>query len=1047
MSNTTANFIIYNASAGSGKTYTLVRNYLVKVLSSSDLGRFKKILAVTFTNKAVAEMKERILSSLYHFSQPQVSKEHQSMFTEIQNELQLNQEDLQQKAKKVLHYLLHNYTAFNVQTIDKFTQSVIRTFAFDLNLNNNFGVELDSTSILEYAVDELLNQVGRDTDITKTVLDYMRSNINEDSAWNIKKSLLQISKIILNENDVPHLKLLEHKTVADFNTLKKSLQQKLLENKKAIINHASELLLEFENKQIANDFKGNYIPKYFTKVSLEGKVDFSRATPAWQKNIETADFYNKTCPENIKQVIDQIRPEIISVFLKVKQLGIQNEYILRILKNNTQMSLLGNIYKISEQYKKENNVLLISDFNQLIFETIKDQPTPFIYERLGEKFKDFFIDEFQDTSVMQWNNLIPLAENALSSEVDSTDTTGTLTLVGDAKQAIYRWRGGKAEQFINMYRNSNAPLFPSANKRIENLDTNFRSYSNLITFSNNFFTYLASQFSSPIYNELYKEGNHQKTNSKEGGYVQFDFVEGKNAEEKGEAYAQKTYETICDVISNEFDYKDISILVRTNSQGVHLANYLNEKNIPIISSESLLLQNSNAVQLLINYAKFITNLQDSTIRLTFFKSIAVFLNLEDKHKFLSKCMVSNLDELQNYIKENNLFLPLSPFKEMSIYEAFEYCVRCFNLDQTADAYVQFFMDFVYEYANKINLGIIDFIEYWDAKKEKLSIVSPEEKNAVQILSIHKSKGLEYPVVIYPFADTDTQKTRDLNLWMPLGKLSSLFSEAYVSYNKNIFELYSDDTKAKKEEIISLNELDNFNVLYVALTRAKEQLYVISNHAKEKTPPKGHFQFYFLDFLSASNFEKISESTYVFGSPIKISKTKQKKAAVQLDAYINSDKHNHGITQVIPKATLNEDQVAKVARGNIFHEVLSKIYDRSSAEAVLQQYKNILSSDDLKQLGSNIEEIVGHRFFKTIYDGRNQIYNEREFVHHKKILIPDRVEFDALGNVYIIDYKTGEKDSKYVTQIEEYASIFQELYQKTVKKYIIYMGNTLQIEEL
>lgn len=1047
MSHTTANFVIYNASAGSGKTYTLVRNYLVKVLSSSDLGRFKRILAVTFTNKAVAEMKERILTSLYHFSQPQISKEHQSMFTEIQNELQLNQRDLQQKAQKVLHYLLHNYTAFNVQTIDKFTQSVIRTFAFDLNLNSNFEVELDSTSILEHSVDELLNKVGRDSDVTKTVLDYMRSNINEDSTWNIKKSLLEISKIILNENDVPHLKLLEHKTVAHFNALKKSLQQKLLENKKDIINSARELLLEFENKQISNDFKGNYIPKYFTKVSLEGKVDFTRTTPVWQKNIETADFYNKNCPENIKQVIDQTRPEIISVFSKVQHLGIQNEYILRILKNNTQMSLLGNIYKISEQYKKENNKLLISDFNRLIFDTIKDQPAPFIYERLGEKFKDFFIDEFQDTSVMQWNNLIPLAENAISSEIESIDTTGTLTIVGDAKQAIYRWRGGKAEQFINMYRNNETTLFPSAIKKVENLGTNFRSYSNLIEFNNNFFTYIASQFSSPIYNELYKEGNCQKTNSKEGGYVQFDFVEGKNAEEKEEAYAKKTFETIMQIVSNKFDYKDISILVRTNKQGVLLANYLNEKNIPIISSESLLLQNSNAVQLLINYAKFITNLQDSTIRLTFFKSVAIFLNLKEKHEFLSVCMISGLDELQHYFKGNNLLLPLSPFKKMPIYEAFEYCIRCFDLHKNVDAYVQFFMDFVYEYSNKINLGVIDFIEYWDSKKEKLSIVSPEEKNAVQILSIHKSKGLEYPVVIYPFADTDTQKIRDLNLWMPLGDMSNLFSEAYVSYNKNIFELYNDDTKAKKEEIISLNELDNFNVLYVALTRAKEQLYVISNHVKEKTPSKGHFQYYFLEFLSASNFEKRNEITYVFGNPQKISQTKQKTTSIQLESYINSDKRNHGITQIIPENTLNKDQVERVERGNIFHEVLSKIYDRSYVKEVLQQYSNIISKEDLNKLKSNIVEIVSHSSFKTIFNNSNQIFNEREFVHKGKIVIPDRVEFDAFGNVYIIDYKTGEKDIKYVKQIEEYASIFSKLPNKTVKKYIIYMGNTLKIEEV
>lgn len=1044
MSNTIAAFTIYNASAGSGKTYTLVKNYLLKILSSDDKGRFKKILAVTFTNKAVAEMKERILSSLYHFSQSEISKNHESMFLEIKDILNISSDDLKQKSKDILHFLLHNYTAFNVQTIDKFTQSVIRTFAFDLNLNTNFEVELDSKSILEQSVDELLDKVGEDTAITKIILDFMKSNINDDSAWNIKKSLLDISGVILSENDIPHLKLLENKTIEDFNELKKTLQKQLSSNTKVIVQRAKELLGDFENKGISANFNRNTIPNHFKKLSTEGTAKFSEAK--WQNDIENYNFYTKSCPLHSQQIIDDFKPQIIALFYETRAMIFQNEYILRVLKNITQMSLLRSIYNISETLKKENNILLISDFNQLIFETIKDQPAPFIYERLGERYKDFFIDEFQDTSVMQWRNLIPLADNALSSEIENSGQTGSVTLVGDAKQAIYRWRGGKAEQFIDLYQNGNP--FPSTQKGVENLGTNFRSYSTIINFNNNFFTYLASQFLSPIYKQLYIDGNQQNTNSREGGYVQFDFINGKNIEEKNELYLEKTLSVIHQVISNGFKYKDISILVRTNNQGVLLANYLNEQHIPVISSESLLLQNSNVVELLISYARFITNTKDKPIKLSFLKALAVYLEEKNIHYFLSTGVNLNVKELQNYLNDYSLRLPANPFNSLSIYEAFEHCISSFKLHLKADAYLQFFMDFVFEYAYKINLGIVDFLEYWEAKKEKTSIVTPKGKNAVQILSIHKSKGLEYPVVIYPFADTEVYKTRPMNLWMPIHEFSEVFSEAYVSYNKNLFEIYSDDTRKAKEEITALQELDNFNVLYVALTRAKEQLYIISNNNQEsKKVPEGSFQSYFLDFLASDKFEKLNDNCFFKGIQVKQSKLEPDEQAIMLESYINSDKISHGIAEVISSATFSETQQKAIEKGKIFHEVFSKINDRSDVEVVLKHYQGLLEEEDYKLLQKNTNFILNSDCFNSIFRKGNIIYNEREFAHEGKILRPDRVEIDEAGTIHIIDYKTGTKDTKYLQQIEEYSTIFKDFLKKTLKKYIVYIGDHTEIEEL
>jgi len=1047
MPNTKAAFTIYNASAGSGKTYTLVKNYLQKILSSTDKGRYKQILAVTFTNKAVAEMKERILKSLHGFSQSTILPEHKNMFLEIKKELHLSEKELQIKSKSILHYLLHNYTAFNVQTIDKFTQSVIRTFAFDLNLNNNFEVELDSNSIIEQSVDELLGQVGQDANITKVVLDFMKSNINEDNAWNIKNSLLDISKIITNENDIPHLKHIENKTIEDFEHLKEQLQNRISKNKILVTDQASELLSNFETKGIVDHFNRNTIPNHFRKIKNEATAKFSKTTK-WQQEIENYNFYTKSCSEASKQIIDTLRPYIESVFYETKKLIIENEYILRILKNITQMSLLQIVYSITEKLKRENNILLITDFNQLIFETIKNQPTPFIYERLGEKFKDFFIDEFQDTSVMQWQNLIPLADNAISSIIENTEETGSVTLVGDAKQAIYRWRGGKAEQFIGLYKGIEKP-FSNPDRGVENLRTNYRSYSNIIKFNNDFFTYLAGQFSNPIYKQLYIEGNHQNENDRKGGYIQFDFINGKNSVEKNELYVVKTLESIHQIISNGFDYKDVSILVRKNSQGVLLANYLNDHAIPVISSESLLLKNSNTVELLISYTYFINNSSDKALKLNFLKALSIYLNIEKTHSFLNEHINQNLIELKASFQKFNLNLALNPHHSVPIYEAFENCITAFGLNKKADAYLQFFLDFIFEYIQKRNLGIIDFLVYWETKKEKLSIAIPEGKNAIQILSIHKSKGLEFPVVIYPFADTEIYRNNTLNVWLPIDEFSAIFSEAYISHNKTIFESYSDTTQKIQNEITELQELDNFNVLYVALTRAKEQLYVISNHNKEaKSITEGSFQSYFLDFLSSQQANQLTEYCYSFGNPIRKSLTvNEKENSLILKSFINSNKLNHGIRLVIPNSQINEKQQVAIDKGKIIHEIFSKIYDRSDVEKVLTDYQSKFDNDYFQTLKKNIDRIVNNSLFKTIFKRENSIYNEREFAHNENVIRPDRIEINTNNVVYILDYKTGEKDDKYLEQIEKYASIFKNSAQKIIKKYIIYIQNSCKIEEL
>lgn len=1044
--NKTSAFTVYDAAAGSGKTYTIVKNYLLKILSSPNKNRYKQILAVTFTNKAVSEMKQRILNSLDGFSKKAIPKTHQNMFVEIAKELAISEDMLRSRSQKTLHYLLHNYTSFSVQTIDKFTQSVIRTFANDLGLASNFEIELDQKKLLEIAVDELINKVGNDNQITKTIIDFTKSKINDDATWNIKQSLLEIAYIIFNEDDIKHIKKLSTHSFEDFEHLEKDLKKRFQSNKNLVVSKSSELLSIFNEKNVSSDFIRNYLPKHFTNLVLKGTEDYSKAK--WKQDIENTPLYAKSKSENTKQTIDNLRAEIVNVFNETKNYVLQNQFLERILKNSTQMSLLKSLNDGLEKLKKEKQLLLISDFNKLIFETIKDQPTPFIYERLGERYKDFFIDEFQDTSVMQWQNLLPLCDNAVSSINDQTNETGTVTIVGDAKQAIYRWRGGKAEQFMHLS-NDSSP-FSNPEKKTIQLDTNYRSYSNIIDFNNSFFSFLANFFSFDDYKDLFLKGNNQKTNSQKGGFVQFDFIEAKNSEEKDELYPQKVFENIQKIINQGFLYKDICILVRKNKEGVLIADYLNQYEIPIISQEVLLIKNAHEIILLINFAVYSLAQTDKKKKLEFLKALANQLKIDNLNLFLQTYISLDSHQIFEKLAKKDIRLSFDYFNSQSLYEAFEKLIISFKLDQRPNANLQFFMDFVFEYVQKQNAGINEFLAHWELKKHTLSIVIPHGKNAVQIMSIHKSKGLEFPVVIYPYADTEIYKPQPKHVWSSIQELTPIFKEAYVNYNEKVFSQYNTKTLEQVTHIKQLQELDNFNILYVALTRAKEQLYIISNDPNNGKKPDDSFQIFFKSFLANTTKFTNVENSYQFGETSKkTASNKNQNNTASLNLFICTPKKRQQVTPALNISLLSIDQQESLQIGILTHELMAKIYDRNDFDKVINHFKQrkYIPKAHSHIIEKNIVSILAHPLLKTIFNKKNQIFNERDFTINNEILRPDRVEIIDQTTVIIIDYKTGIEHKEHELQINQYASIFKVLGFKNIKKMLIYTGKTVKINKI
>lgn len=1038
-------FTIYNASAGSGKTYTLVKNYLKVLFQSAHPEKFKHILTITFTNKAVAEMKDRIIDTLKLFSDKTILKSSNSMFHELCSDLKTPPETLHKTSKRLLNTIIHNYAAFDISTIDGFTHKLIRTFAYDLRLPLNFEVELDQEALLSEAVDSLISKAGIDDELTKVLVDFAIEKADDDKSWDVAYDFNKIAKLLVNENDIPFIETLKDKTLNDFNTLKSQLKKEyttlelnLAEIAKNVLTLIEEAGLEF------NDFSGGYLPKHFKKIASQNfNVSFGTK---WQEDLETKNLYPKRVSNEVASIVEQIQPELADAFQNTKRGIFHFKFLKAFYKNITPLSVLNAIHKELTALKADQNKMMISEFNTIISEEIKDQPTPFIYERIGEKFSHYFIDEFQDTSKMQWDNLIPLINNSLSTE------TGRAMLVGDAKQSIYRWRGGKAEQFIDLFNKNDRPFH--IEQTVKDLKTNYRSSKEIINFNNRFFKFLASKvFHKKDYEMLY-ENAHQNTFLEDPGFVNIDFLDIKREDPRDELYSKRVLTTIQSCLSNHFQLKDICILVRKKKEGVAVANYLSRHDIPIMSSETLLLNNSPKVVFINNMLALLIQPKNKEIKIEVLNYLTALFHIENKHEFFSKHLNLELQVLFKHLEVFNVYINNSELLQLPFYDLVETIVRHFNLVKSSDAYIQFYLDVVLDFSQKKGSDIFGFLQYFEKKKDSLSIVSPKGQNAVQIMTIHKSKGLEFPVVIFPFADLDIYAEREPKEWFPINKeIYQGFSHALLNYNKD-FEFFGDVGQTIYTSHKAEQELDNINLLYVTLTRAVEQLYIIS---KKDISSKGivnprTYAGLFIEYLKTTNTWEDSNLSYCFGSPVKsINNTVEKNEIITQKNFISTDKKTHNI-KVITKSGLLWDtaQQEAIEKGNLIHHIMSYIKTKDDIDFVIQDYINT-SSISLEQsltLKNMVTDIIFHPELEHYYTSDYTIYNERDVITEEgTILRPDRVVVNRENEAIIIDYKTGVEDFKHHEQLQSYQRVLEHMGLVVKKKLIIYINEGIEVKEI
>jgi len=1050
------NFTVYKSSAGSGKTFTLVKEYLALALNdeADSPKAYRHILAVTFTNKAAAEMKERIVKALEELSKEDHStlsggtktlliqlKQHKR----LNAHKQLDDSAIRKRAQNVLSAVLHNYSDFAVCTIDSFVHKIVRTFAFDLKIPMSFELEMDADKLLTQAIDLLLAQIGSNESITKALVEFAESKTDDEKSWHIEHDLKQFAINLLNEEGVVHIEKLRQLNVEDFFKIKDQLQGEIKKFDTYVSNCGKAALKIIEDSGVEPDkFAGgaNGICKYFTYLA---EVRHNKLVPSTtvQKNIDGDKWYATKATPADKAQIDSIKNSLLKLYDDAWdhiQAHIREITLFRLINTTIySLAVLNEIEKLLNEYKAQNNILHISEFNKMISRIVLNEPIPFIYERLGEKYNNYLIDEFQDTSVLQFHNLLPLIDNSLAA--------GHFTmLVGDGKQAIYRWRGGEVEQFAllpEVFAHNDNPLIlerEQALKRsysLEVLDKNYRSKREIIEFNNSIFKVLSDKLNER-YRSIYSTLEQGFVAENTGGYVQVEFVDGES-EEAYQLNLQRTFEIVQELTSQNYQWKDIAVLVRKNTDGSEVANYLSQQGVAVLSSDSLLLSKSAEVNFICSLLNYLNNNDDQIVQAELLE-----------YFIASKQLVAgDINELFIESKKNgftSIIKKVSPgfsayyLSKIPLYELCEELVRLFKLNKTPNAYIQFFLDEVLNYSIKQNNNLNDFIDHWNDKKESISLMVPEGMNAVTIMTIHKAKGLEFPVVILPFSNGKVKNGKK-HLWVDIdNEMIPELTAALVPVNDSLKETaYAELYEDEKNKSL----LDVLNVLYVALTRPQERLYVLagkpSKNPANLTTTSDMFAYY---YQTTGEWQE-GKAIYTFGSAVNHKAIVQSKEALNFELLtFNSNQWRNSIKMraAAPSIWNLEETNSKKDYGVLVHTALAKIISSDDVEtSVNSMFVNgLISSNEKEELLNTLRKIVSHPQLQSYFVTGASVKNEAEIITaNGEMFRPDRVVFNEKSAV-IIDYKTGEEKPAHKKQVFQYADLLQQMGYTVTEKLLVYI---------
>ncbi len=1100
--------VLYSASAGSGKTYTLTMEYIKLALQEVEWrGYFRRILAVTFTTKAAEEMRTRILDYLqdmanYHQLPVDKQRDVKAMMDSILADYAaenrtISESELIQRAKVTQQQILQDYGLFSVMTIDSFVQRLSSSFIEELHLPSQFEVLLDSNQLMNELLDQLVDKVNLHGDvvITNLLIDFARNEVNEGRSWNLlRQNLHDFLKICLKEDYYAIKPEMDPLNIGDFLQIEQQLKQQMNDVNEHLLQLAAQFLQVLSDANIAGDMlsnKKNSVASYFSRIIEAGEFQ-EHDLATLRSSAASGQWTSKTQDESIKASVNAISPQLVEVasqFLEFYDTNSSRYFLFKFIKKDLKkIALLATITDELHQYQDNHSVVSISEFSKRLYDIIANDPVPFIYEKLGDRYNHILIDEFQDTSILQWQNFMPLLENAVSQGRKNL-------IVGDAKQSIYKFRGGEVglisslkvddHPFMNV-KLADHPIdldrfhYLKANVDKKNLESNFRSAQEIVHFNNEFFAWIAAnpkfqQWSSlvdPTYGLDLRQIPRVKPTRYSGKVdvlVYRKALVENHAELEAAWMLDRTLELIELELAKGFNYRDIAILTRKNKQSKYLAIQLKERNIPIISSDSLLVHYANVVGFIIAFMRLKIDAHNA-----FRYKELIFQYADLCNEYVDWDLVtSELRNNQDYYAQAKVYFSNLGFlfqdDEQHLVAWVYGLVSTFNLTQHTEEIEYLFklLDLVNEFVLLKSDNFESFLNYYDVNKSSFSISSPEGENAITITSIHRSKGLEYPVVICPFVSW-THQPRSEQVWFDLRPLE--MDVLKVSEETSLKYFYGQVTSKILTKFDSLSEqrktefdavfLDSLNMLYVAFTRPKQHLHILLAEPHAKAHPMTRLAFsnslgqMVLDFCRSNpaffsdvpDFVADEESCEYYilqDSPAFLMNENTPVGLNQLTFNLHTqiqDKIDFRVqTQ---KNDLYTSAQSKREHGDIVHHALSKIVDY---EFYLQNRSRLilnLPADTITLL----DKVMANHQVQSYFKPNELLFKERDILcPDGEFIRPDRV-ISQNDSTIIVDFKTGKPHDKHISQLKGYQAALVLMGFHNVKAVLIYIENQ-HIEEV